>query len=131
MMVGDGEFAPVDLESILAFGQGNAVGVAIGVGVKVRPDFDPRGEGAQVRPLQQMDPLVEGGMGVGLADKDKVKAVQPGASTKGLVGIDVIAQENGSQGSVLGSVGFQPALGRGDLAILLGVTVLRGDELRA
>jgi hypothetical protein len=78
VVVGDGEFAPVGLQGVLAFGQWNAVGVAIDVGVEVRSDFDPRRYSAQLRPLQQMDPAIERGVGVGFADKDEVKAVQQG-----------------------------------------------------
>ena len=131
VVVGHGHFAPVDLQGVLAFGQRNRVGVAIGIGVEVGPDFDARVYGAQLGPLQQVDPVVERGMGVGLADEDEVKAVQQGAPAKGLMGVNVIAQQDGPQRRVLGGVLFQPAFGGGDLAILLGVAVLRGDELRA
>src|SRR6266481_9364321 len=70
-------------------------------------------------------------MGVGLADEDKMKAVQEGAPAKRLAGVKVIAQEGGLERSVLGGVLFQPAFGGGGLAILFEVAVLGNDELRA
>jgi len=130
VMVGHRHFAPVDLEGIVAFGQRHAVGVTVGIGVEVGADLDPRRDGAQVRPLQQVDPVVERGVGVRLADEDKVKALQLGAPAKGLVGVNVVAQQDGLERRVLGRVLIQPALAGGDLAVLFGVAVLGGDELR-
>ena len=129
-MVGDRHLAPVDLQGIVALGQRHVVGVTVGIGVEMGADFDPRLERAQLRSLQQIDPVVKCNMGVRLADEDEVKAMQLGAPARGLVGVNVVAQEDGPQRSVLGRVLFQPAFGRGDLAILLGVAVLGRDELR-
>src|SRR5204862_8163527 len=84
-----------------------------------------------VGPLQKCDAIIEGGVGVGLADEDKVEVVQEGAPAKGLVGVNVVAQQGGAQRSVLGGVLFQPAFGGGDFAILFGVAVLGSDEFRA
>ena len=75
--------------------------------------------------------MEERGMGVGRADEESVRAVQEGAPGKGLMGVKVIAQQNGPQRRVLGGVLFQPTFGGGDFAILLGVAVLRGNELWA
>ena len=72
-------------------------------------DFDPGRERAQIGPLQEVDPVVERGMGVGLADEDEAKAVQEGAPAKRLVGIDVVAQQDGLERRVLGSRAPGPA----------------------
>jgi hypothetical protein len=45
-------------------------------------------------------------MGFGLADEDKVKAMQLGAPAKRLVGVNVVAQEDGPERSILGGVLF-------------------------
>ena len=39
--------------------------------MEVGPDFDAHRDRARVRPLQEMDPVVEGGVGVRLAQKMK------------------------------------------------------------
>src|SRR5436309_2731299 len=103
-MVGDGQCARVDLPGVLALGQRNAVGIAIGPGVAMGSDFDARRYSAQLGSLQQIDPVIQSAVSIGLADKEEVKAVQQGASAKGLVGVNVIAQQDGPEGSVLGSV---------------------------
>jgi hypothetical protein len=46
--------------------------------------------------MQQIDPVVEGGVGVRLTDKDEIKAVQQGAPAKRLVAIKVIPQQGSS-----------------------------------
>src|SRR5439155_27105904 len=78
-----------------------------------------------------VDPVVESAVGLRLANEDKVKTVQEGLPAKGLAGVNVVPQEGGLQGSVLGGVLFQPAFAGGNFAILLGVAILREDELRA
>ena len=42
----------------------------------------------------------------------------------------VITQQSGAQGLITGAVVLQPAFGGGDLAILLGMAILRNDEFR-
>jgi len=81
--------------------------------------------------LQEVDPVVKGGMGIWLADKDEVEVVEQGASAKGLMGVEVIAQQGGLERGVSGPVLLEPAFGGGDFAVLLGVAILGGDELWA
>ena len=40
-VIGHRDLAPVDLQGILAFGQGDAVGIAVDLGVKMSSHFDP------------------------------------------------------------------------------------------
>src|ERR1017187_3917882 len=75
--------------------------------------------------------MVKGGMGVGLADKDEVEVVPQRAATKGLMGVEVVAQQGGLERGVSGPIFLKPAFGGGDFAVLLGVAILGGDELRA
>ena len=84
LMVGHRELTPVDLEGIFAFGQRNIVGVTVGIAVEVGPGFDLHIDGTQVRPLQQVDPVVESAVGLRLAKEDKVKAVQEGKDPPGV-----------------------------------------------
>ena len=70
-------------------------------------------------------------MGRGLAGEEKMKAVQEHLAAEGLVRVKIVAQQRVVAGGVTRGVGGQPALGRVDLAILLGPPVLRRDELRA
>src|ERR1035437_1098613 len=70
-------------------------------------------------------------MGVGLANKDEVEVVQQGAPAKGLMGVEVVAQQGGLERRASGPVLLEPAFGGGDFAVLLGVAILGGDELRA
>jgi hypothetical protein len=70
-------------------------------------------------------------MGIGLADKDEVEVVQEGTPAKGLMGVEVVAQQGGLERGVSGPVLLEPAFGGGDFAVLLGVAILGGDELRA
>jgi hypothetical protein len=97
----------------------------------VGSDFDPFLDRAQFWALQEVDPVIERRVGVRLANNDEVKALPQGAPAKGLVGVNVIAQQDGSQWSILRGIVVQPALAGGDLAVLLGVAVLGNDELRA
>jgi hypothetical protein len=55
--------------------------------VEVGSDFEAHRYGAQLGPPQQVNPVVERGMGVRLADEDEMKVVQEGAPAKGLVGV--------------------------------------------
>src|SRR5664279_4801723 len=70
-------------------------------------------------------------MGVGLADKDEVEVVQQSAPAKGLMGVEVVAQQGGLEWGISGPIFLEPAFGGGDFAVLLGVAILGGDELRA
>src|SRR3970040_2733344 len=92
-------------------------------------DLDTELHAPQVRAgLKQVDPLIKVGMGVGLAGEKKMETVEERAPTEGLMGVEVVAQQSDGAAEIAGGVLFQPALGRGDFAILFGVAVLRGDE---
>lgn len=45
--------------------------------------------------LEEVNPIGEGFMGVGLADKDEVQAVEQGATAGGLMGLEVVTQQSG------------------------------------
>jgi hypothetical protein len=49
----------------------------------VGADFDPGRERAQTGPLQEADPVVERGVGAGLADEEEVKTVQSSRDSRG------------------------------------------------
>ena len=68
-------------------------------------------------------------MRVGLAGEEEVEAVEQDAATEGLMGVEIVAQEGDRALEIAGGVLLQPAFGGGDFAVLLGVAVLRGDEL--
>ena len=71
-------------------------------------------------------------MGSGLAGEREMKPVQqhlPGR--RGLMGVKIVAQQGVVARRVTRGVGGQPALGRVDFAVLFGLPVLGGDELRA
>ena len=42
--------------------------------------------------MKQVDPLVKAGMGLGLADEEKMETVEERAPTEGLMGVEVVAQ---------------------------------------
>jgi hypothetical protein len=71
----------------------------------------------------------QGGMGRGLADKEDVHSLSEDAPDKGLMAIEVVAQNGDLPGSQTGPPLIDPAGGRIDLAVLLLVAVLGDDEL--
>ena len=130
-MIGDGELTPIDFQGVLAFDQRHLVGKAVGVSMEVRADSDALLERSQIRAwLEKLQPPVEGLVRVGLAGKEKVKAVEQRLAAERLVSIQVIAQEGERAAEIPGSGVREPAFGGRQLAILLGVTVLGSDELR-
>ena len=95
---GHGEFTPVDFEGVLAFGQGNLVGIAIGIVFPLGTVLDTHFEQRQIlAPGQKIDPVVEGLMGIGFADVDKMKVVEQGLSAEGLMGVNIIAEQGDLQ----------------------------------
>ena len=76
-------------------------------------------------------PFVKVGMGIGFADEEEIKAVEHGAATEGLVGVEVVAQDGVVSCVVEGAVVLQPPFGGIDFTVLLLVSVLGEDELRA
>src|SRR4029453_1412807 len=100
------------------------------MGVPLTADLDPQLHAPQVGAgLKQVEPFIKGGMGLGLAGEKKMETVEERAPTEGLMGVKVVAQQGDGAAEIAGGVLFQPALGGGDFAILLGVAVLRGDKL--
>lgn len=82
--------------------------------------------------LEQAHPVVEGLVGLGLADEEEMQIVQECAPTQRLMGVEVVAEQgDGTGAAVTGGVLIQPALGGGDLAVLLVVAVLRDDKCNA
>ena len=81
--------------------------------------------------FQEVDPVVEGFVGIGFADVDKMKAIEQGLSAEGLVGVNVIAEQGGLQPGVERGVFVQPAFGGGDFTVLFGVAILGRHKLRA
>jgi len=131
--VGDGQFAPVDFEGVVAVGQRHAMGPAI---VVVFPAvdfaFDAQFQGGQrAARFQSFNPGSQMGVGSGFAGEQEMEAVQEHLAAEGLVGVEIVAQQSVIAGVIAEGVGAQPAFGRGDFTILLGLAVLRGDELRA
>jgi hypothetical protein len=68
--------------------------------------------------LEEVDPLVKRGVGLRLADKQIVEAVEPRAAAEGLMGVEIVAQQRDGPVKIAGGVGLQPAFGGGDLTIL-------------
>ena len=95
--LGDGHLAPVDFEGVVSFGQWHPVGPAVGVGLPMALGvLDVLLEGVQTRlGLEQVDPFVEGDVGLGLAHEDEMEIVEQRAPAHGLMGVDVVAQERG------------------------------------
>lgn len=55
--------------------------------------------------------------------------MQQHLAAEGLMGVEVVTQQRVVAGVIALGVGGQPAFGGGDFTILLGLAVLRGDEL--
>ncbi len=92
---------------------------------------DPLGLRADVLVLEQVDPAVEMRMRKWLADEKEMVVVEQHLATKGLVGIEVVAEQRGVARVVEFAVGIEPSLGGGDFAVLLVVPVLRSEKLDA
>ena len=96
--IAHGEFTPVDFQGVLALGQWDLVGQTIGVVFPGGAFFDARLEDMQVLVgLEQAHPVVEGLMGIGFADVDKMKVVKQGLSAEGLLGVNIIPEQGGLQ----------------------------------
>ena len=67
----------------------------------------------------------------GFAGEQEMKPVQEHLPAEGLMGVKIIAQHGVVAGGVILSVSGQPAFGGVDFAVLLDLSILRGDELRA
>ena len=120
----------VDFQGVLAFGQGDLIGKRVGVGMPLAADFDALLDLTQVRAgLEEIDPRRKGFVRVGLAGKEEVKTVEQGSATERLMGVEIVTQQGDWTREIAGGVVFQPAFGGRELAILLGVAILRGDEL--
>lgn len=133
LRVGDGQFTPVGLEAVLCVGQRHRMGITIGVGFPlVAGVLNPQGEGLEILAgWEKVDPVVEGLVRLGFADKNEMETQKEAAPAGGLMGIEVVAEQGGLETRIGGSVLFEPSFGGGDLTVLLGVAVLWGDELRA
>src|SRR4051794_28381254 len=70
-------------------------------------------------------------MGLRLAHEYEMEAVKQRAPAHGLMGVDVVAQERGLKGRIMGAVLVNPAFARGRLAVLLLMAVLGHNEFRA
>ena len=66
----------------------------------------------------------------GLAGEEKMKSSLSGLLAKGLMGLEVVAQEGDSPRSVMATPGIEPPGGGPDLAVLLRGSLLRNNELR-
>jgi hypothetical protein len=62
--------------------------------------FDAGFDDAKLRSLQRIDVVVERRVRVGFTNKKEVKVVQESAPAKGLVSVEVVAQEGGFEGSI-------------------------------
>src|ERR1035441_7586875 len=102
----------------------SSVSVPLTAGLEAKLDRAQIGAGPQ-----EVDPVVEGLVGVGLADEEEVAVVQERAPAEGLMGVEMVGQEGDGTRVIAGGVVLQPAFGGGQFAILFGVAILRGDEL--
>ena len=95
LRVGDGHFAPVDLERVLALGERHVVGPAIKVVFPaVGFAFGAQLQGLQrAAGLQSFDPGTQMGVGSGLAGEQKMEPVQERLAAEGLMGVEIIAQQ--------------------------------------
>jgi len=66
-----------------------------------------------------------------LAYENEMVVVEQRHAAKGLVGIEVVPEQRGVARVVEFAVGIEPSLGGGDFALLLVVSVLRGEKLDA
>lgn len=64
------------------------------------------------------------------ADQDEVERLMHQGLTQRFVTIEVIAQDRDEVGTIRLGVSRQPAFCRRDLTVLLGVSILRHNELR-
>jgi len=101
VLAGGGQLAPVDLEC-LDIGGGR----------------------------QSRHPFIQGRVGIGLADQDKMEPLADEGLAQRLFAIEVIPEEGHAQRPVSRPIRGQPAFGRGVLAVLLRMAILRGDEFR-
>jgi hypothetical protein len=122
----------VDRQGVVRTGQRHRVRPAIDVLFPtVAFAFDPPFQGVPIAARhQRLHPLREVRMRRGFAREQEMKPMQQHLPAERRVGVKIIAQQRVVARRVTRRVRRQPALGRGDLAVLLGVPVLRHDELR-
>jgi len=129
-LVADCQLAPVDLQSVVTIGKGNSIYPTISVGVPLRSSLDTdRVSAKNGTRLEQVHPVVEGLVRIGLADEKEMQVVQKCAPTQWLMGVEIVAEQcYGASGAITSSVLIQPPLGGSNLAVLLIMTVLRDDK---
>jgi len=127
--VGGGERTPVDQECVVGIPEGNVVDEAIRVNFMPLAGPAPAGQGHDSpRALDVFHPLLGGGMGHRLADPDDVEPMGLRGPDKGLVAIQVVAQNDHLQPPQLRTLHVQPALGGVEFAVLLLGSLLGPDE---
>ena len=102
-----------DLERLVAVGQGHAVGPAIlGVFPAVGFAFESQLQGVPLAlGFQRLHPVIQRGMGRGLAGEQKMKPVQQHLPAEGLMRVKIIAQQGVVAGGVTRGMSGQPASG--------------------
>lgn len=128
--MGNGQVAPVDQQGLLASPQGQFVEIAI------TPHFAiatvPQAKRAGWQPSQAVDgchPLVQRGVGIGLANEDEVEFRSQQRGPKRLMGVQVIAQRRDSFARQMGAMACQPAPGRVEFTVLFLRPILGEDKL--
>lgn len=129
--IGDGDFAPVHQQGIVAIAERYLVNIAVAfsqallaVPTAFLKYLDFAGAG------KIFHPFVQQGMGIGFTDKEEVHLLLPDRLTKRLVAIQVIAQQGNAPGCVMAAPGSQPTLCRRQLAILFLLAILCANKLR-
>ncbi len=128
---GGGQLAPVHLEGIGAVAQRHFVHEAVGIGVG--PFALPALDGERLHLTaggQPRHPLIQRFVGIGLAHQDKIQPLPEDGFAQRLLTVEVVAQDRDAQGAVTRTELGEPTFGRGGLAILFLMAVLREDKLR-
>ena len=129
--VGDGYFAPIDQQGILAAPEGDILNKTTG---------DDFGEPSVEMSRGQFINVVAGGQGaapfiqdfvaIRLADKDEVELLVQEQLAQRLIAVQIIAQQRHLTRLELISLTFDPPFSRHPFAVLLPGSILRGDVLR-
>lgn len=131
ILVDDGHLAPIDVNGTIRLHQRHVIGIAIVIRfplVFLILDAHIHFMHVLAR-FEQLNPLGQALMRIGLADEDKVVAEDQRFFAEWLMGINIVAQQRGIAGLIIVAVLFQPALSCHDLAVLLFVAVLRSNKL--
>ena len=124
----DHELEPIDRHGIVTTAQQPVI--AIPIPHHVREAAMPTAAfklGDTVVGVPKRQPLIERGMGVGLAHQDAVKALLAGSGTKRLLAGEIIAEQGHLRRRHGWGMGGQPPFARCLCAVLLVMPVLRHD----